>query len=529
MNYIENLNQLTDEIGNKIGKPVNLQVVVAAIESMGVRAKDVKTDFGFVSINGLATAVFETLTNKEIWPQKGGKGKIKVYSLKQYSLLKLRFLLMYYPKGIFHLLPVLLQILSIVFFGYSLWTFIEFNQVQSTAVVLGVILGLVSSAGFVQVLGRQASFYWNHADFIMVKKVISYIQMKGIGFTSKIFGSLFVLNLLFNFYPATIMIIVMVYAVLIVALLLYLAPLHAIKKPWVISLAIAVGTSIALFLKIYSTFGIYITHWMGIATAVVFSSQFLKHYLEKKIQKQEIVSNLEIKPEVLFYHNYQYFIYGFFLYLFIFTDRILAWSTGINGPLPLLIYFEKNYEIGMDLAILMFLLLSGVLEYSIASFARFMDIGQKIYSYQNRLNFSSGILKMYKQNVALLLFSGGFIGALIYYVMVASWGYRGQFHEDLLQSSITICAIGSLGYLFLTWGILNTLYLFTLGKPSKPLKAIIVAFAVNFSIGFFASRFAGAEFSVVGMLLGAIVFMLLTLKPCLEFIKSLDYNYYAAY
>jgi hypothetical protein len=35
---------------------------------------------------------------------------------------------------------------------------VGFNEIQSTAVVLGVVVGLVSTGGFVQVIGRQASF-----------------------------------------------------------------------------------------------------------------------------------------------------------------------------------------------------------------------------------------------------------------------------------------------------------------------------------------------------------------------------------
>jgi hypothetical protein len=46
-----------------------------------------------------------------------------------------------------------------------LWTYVGFNEIQSTAVVLGVVVGLVSTGGFVQVIGRQASFYWNYEDY----------------------------------------------------------------------------------------------------------------------------------------------------------------------------------------------------------------------------------------------------------------------------------------------------------------------------------------------------------------------------
>jgi hypothetical protein len=95
--------------------------------------------------------------------------------------------------------------------------------------------------------------------------------------------------------------------------------------------------------------------------------------------------------------------------------------------------------------------------------------------------------------------------------------------------SINVSIIGGIGYVFLAWGMLNTLYLFTLSQPSMPLKAIIIALFTNGFIGFFCSRFISYEYSVFGLLVGAIVFMAITLKATLNFLNKLDYFYYAAY
>jgi O-antigen/teichoic acid export membrane protein len=92
-----------------------------------------------------------------------------------------------------------------------------------------------------------------------------------------------------------------------------------------------------------------------------------------------------------------------------------------------------------------------------------------------------------------------------------------------------VASFGCIGYLFLAWGMMNSLYLFTLGRPTEPLKAIIIATVVNIITGFVFSRFVGYEYSVIGMVMGSLVFMLLTLKANISFFKNLDYNYYSAY
>lgn len=535
-NQNENIKSLIVDIRDRIGRPVSNRVVVATIESLGIRNKDTEADFGIPSVYELADLVYYELTTseehigaknlKEIEAETTGPKTVQV---SDYMWIKTKIFLEYYPKGILHLLPIFLQIVAIVIFGYSLWTFVGFNHVQSTSVVLGVIIGLVSTGGFVQVIGRQASFYWNHDDFVMVRETINYLLKAGSISIGIVLSVIFISNSFFHLYPYQVLFVVFTYALLIGLLLLLLAPLHTIKQRWVISLAIFSGTAVAITLKTQTNLITYATHWIGIGVAVLISKVFLTVFFRRLIRKRKSTSNLSVKTPVMLYHNYKYFFYGLFIYVFIFIDRILAWSSSINGPLPYVIYFDKDYELGMDMAILMFLLLTGVLEFSIASFAKFLDIGQKLVSHDKPEKFNKQLLKMYRQHVALLFATAVLVFVLIYYMMNASWGYRGQFNEVLMDVSVKVCILGSLGYFLLAWGMLNTLYLFTLGQPSKPLKAIMTACLANLVIGLVLSRFVAYEYSVIGMVCGAAVFMLLTLKANIKFFNNLDYHYYAAY
>ena len=535
-NHKENTRLLLLTIKEKIGKPVSNKVVMATIESLGIRNKDTEIDFGVTSIRFLADIIFEELTTSE--EHKGAKNSKEqailksnpdVIQLSDYLLVKAKIFMHYFPLGIFHLLPVFLQILTIVFFGYSLWTFIGFNQVQSTAVVLGVVIGLVATAGFVQVIGRQASFYWHHDDFIMTKNSVNYLLKVGISVLFIVLLSVFLCNFFFHLYPFRVLFIVFAYAFLIGTLLLLLAPLHTIQQRWVISVSIFVGTVIAVLLKTQTYLSIYFTHWIGIISAIIISKIYLDLFFKKLLHKGNTNFNIVVMPNVFLYHNYKYFFYGLGLYLFIFIDRILAWSSTKNGQLPYVIYFDKNYELGMDIAILVFLLLSGVLEFGVASFSKFLDIEQKNTSYKTPKTFNLKLKKMYWQHVFLLIITSFLIFILIYNVINSNWGYKAHFKETLDLISINVSIIGGIGYVFLAWGMLNTLYLFTLSQPTMPFKAIVIALFTNLFIGFFCSRFISYEFSVFGLLVGAIVFMAITLKATLDFLNKLDYFYYAAY
>mgnify|MGYP000901031853 CR=1 FL=1 len=72
-----NIIELTVNIKDKIGMPVNLMVVATAIESMGIRDKDTLDDFGQASILILAQLIFDDLrTSPEHRGAKNAKEKI---------------------------------------------------------------------------------------------------------------------------------------------------------------------------------------------------------------------------------------------------------------------------------------------------------------------------------------------------------------------------------------------------------------------------------------------------------------------
>ena len=531
--------QKIEELGlsvyDKLGKPVNVNVVRAMLESMSIRAIDAKEDYGIDDLQELAKIVYAQIVNPEFLAAHPSKMKVSEQfksentSASDYLRVKTKYFFYYYPLGLFHGFPVFLQILTIVVFGYSLWTYIGFNQLQSTAVVLGVIFGLVGTGGFVQVIGRQVSHYWFNNDFYMAKRSTINVIRDGLVFMTILSVLLLVVNFFANIYPYRFLYIVYVYSFSIGILLLFSAVFHPLKQRWMITVAFVIATSLALVLMLYTSIDIYYTHWIGIWVAILIMVAYLNYFFNKKVKETKSVNRATSKAAVLIYRNYRYFFYGLLFFVFVFTDRILAWSTTNDGVLPYAVYYEKSYEVGMDIAILIFFLLVGVLEFSIASFSTISDMLQKQIPYNQPKVFNNKILKMYWQHVTILLVTGVVMAFILYTVIWSNFGYEKAFDQALDPISIKVSIIGGLGYVLLAWGMLNSLYLFTLNKPTKPLKAIILASLVNLAVGLALSRMVSYEYSVVGMFVGSAVFMLYTLKSALRFFKNLDYYYYAAY
>lgn len=525
--FNSNITALVASVNEKLGIATNVNSVQACIESMGVRSKDVHDDFGFKDISELSSFIFKK--NQEQLPlvlsQKGVSALTKTFVWSDYFFLKNKLFFANYSKGLFHILPVLTQILTILLFGYSLWAYLGFNNLQSTAVVLGVIFGLIYSGGYVQVIGRQATFYWNFKEYHKAAYIINQSNRSALKNLLKVLAVGFLINLFTHILPPFLYLITASYTLLISSILIVLAPFHVIKKRWVINFVLGIPTLFSLLFLNYDI-PVYYIHWSGIIMACIIGRVYVWNYF-RRITTTDLNFKSPLK-ESMIHKNYLYFTYGILLYLFIFLDRIIAWSL-YNKSSNQVIYYEKDYEIGMDIAIIIFFLLAGVLEFSVSYFSKFMDIRQKIISFKNRQQFNLKFRNMYVLHSTILLLSSACIAYFIYWFMFNEQGYNTIFEVPIEQKSIKVAIIGAMGYLFLTWAMLNALYMFTLNKVKVVLQYMAIATALNLVIGYFASRLISYEYASIGMLMGSLLFCVLTVREIFKFLRKLDYHYYAAY
>ena len=309
----KNLVELIETIKERNGKPVNVQVVMATIESLGIRDIDIPEDYGFSSIETLAKHIFSAIGNSEIPELKNKKqlaAERKEYekiAVNDYMVARNVLFVKEYSTGIFHTIPVFIQIACIVLFGFSLWTFSDFNGLQSTAVVLGVIIGLVTTGGFVQVMGKQVSYYWYNKDYQMTRKSVIRIFKTGVKIIFLIFLLISVVNLFLHLYPFLFVGIVFVYALLIGILLLSLSSLYTIKQRWVISAVIFIATSSSLMVNLLTEIRVYFIHWGGIILASVLALSYLHFFFKKTIKKDKGRNNATPKMMLSIYRNFDYF------------------------------------------------------------------------------------------------------------------------------------------------------------------------------------------------------------------------------
>ena len=527
--YNQNLETLITQIYERVGQPVSGNATQAMIESFGVREVDVLEDYGYASIKELTVYVHQQLLvlyklEKENDKQKAAETK-ELDSFYKKATVFIKF----YSIELFHLSPVFFQVVLIILFGYSLWTYTGFNQLQASAVVLGVVSGFVFSGGFVAVISRQVSFYWNFNDDVKVYQSTVFFLKKGFSFLVSATFIILLFAQIMGLFPFEMIMLIMGYSLMVGSVLLFIAPLYVLKRRLVITLSVYAGTLVSLFLKLTTNWSVYLDHFIGIMVLILILLVYLLVYFNKRKVLSGLLKQKEMFKPFLFYNNYIYLIYGILFYFFIFLDRLIAWSSPRGIQFSDFILFDKDYEVGMDLALVSYFMMSAIFEYCISTFATDMDTAQKLIDSKQITNYGKVFVKNYWKNVLLLFFVAFIAGLIQFYLIYSPNGYKYYFHEILSPINIEVCLYGSIGYFFFSWAALNVLYFFTLGRPKLPVYGLVIGLLTNIVTGMFFSHQFSYHYSVFGLLIGSFVFMLITTRSVLAFFKQIDYFYYAAY
>jgi hypothetical protein len=525
------LDELVDQVREKIGNPVSPQAVVAILESEGLRDVEAREMYNSTSLFDLGETVYKKLKHQllreRVEKQKNGRFKPRERDLSN----RLQDFFRYYGYGLMFTTPMFSQIIAVLFFNYSLWAWLKFNNAQATIVAVGTIAAFVVTGGFALVIGRELSHQIGLKNYSMAAKSARYLFNIGTFSLLAFWVTAYLINILVPFYPSKMIALGGIYMLLIGIWLLSSSILYALQKHFAILLSVVVGTVIVIGIMHQTTWGIYLAHWVGlVVTNLGLLSYAFYHFQLKQSDGQQKSQSMP-RLEMLFHSNYNYFIYGILYFFLLFLDRIVAWSTGQNGIY--IIWFNTPYELGMDWGLISLVLVVGSIEYSINSYSKML------FPLQEKLRFSQWkeFVEFFKQfyfRQAFLLFVVGVISITInYYAINSLQTYEQQVKliEDFFQSPITTKVFwwASISYLILAFGMLHALFFFILSRPKKILHAMMAAVLVNFVTGFLCSRMIAYEYAVVGLAAGAITFSAITGYYMWQYIKNLDYYFYSAY
>lgn len=518
------IQQLLREVLNKSARPQNSIEIAAILESFGWNDERAASTFG-------AEDVFELAD--QLWTMAGDGLQRETYAREKKRSLGERFrvIAQSFIRGLIFALPMAVSVAAMLTLRLSLWSYYSFNVEIATSIAIGTILSFVAVGGFTQAIARRGFFYLSQGFYNMGRRITFYLVRVGY-VASALVGVCYLLtNLFYRNFTIEMMLITVLYYAFLCSNWLSITIMYILRKEFHFAAMITVG--IAIVAVLFYVVGLNIILSQVIALSVLSVVDFLlaDYFFREAERKEERgIAPPMPKRSVMIYTVRPYFLYGLLYFVFIFLDRVLAWSSNSQFSMPYMIWFRGDYELGLDFALLMLLLPMGLSEIVVNNLMRRLEITQKNAYSKETDSLRSKYIRAYIKSMVLIA-AGAVISAvlIIWFVWFLQRTNLGDISKVYQFSSVTyfVFYVALFGYAVLSVALANAVILFSISQPGKSNWSIGIALLVDFLVGFAASRWFGYYDAVVGMAVGSVVFLILTTYQVSRVLRRLNYYIYA--
>lgn len=420
-------------------------------------------------------------------------------------------------RGTVFALPMVLCALSMMTLGVSLWGG-DLPADLASAVALATVGSLVVTGGFVQAISRRGLFYLGAGNIAAAAAVARAWGSAGlIAVLATAFTGL-AANLMFAWMPGLLALHTATFFVLLGLLWLACGLLYMVDRaPWIGGATVA-GIAVVAVLHRGLGWTLPNSQLAGVAAAVALAAAGTLQWFRSRVVGTVPSSFLVPAREI--YLAAPYFVYGALYYLFLFADRLIAWTAHTNAAaLPL--QFRGDYETALDLAMAAFVLQTGWVHASLAGFHRAVEAVQRSLRANESVRFNSALHSFYWWRLVRISAFGLATSGLVHFLV-------SRFGLLPFANMRPVLTIALVAYPVVVAGLWNTSLLFTLGQPRPVLASIAFGALVSLGCGYLMSRTGSYEAAVVGFLVGAFVFAALSCLAVLRSFRNLDGHYYAS-
>ena len=510
-----------------IGAPKDAWEIAAQLEVLGLRDTDARTLYGERDLFALAHRLYAQFQQGAFEFYIEGPDADK--PVRPF----LRFL-RYYVVGLSFSIPMALQAVAMLAWGYGIWGAIDLDLRAGSAIALGFIASYIVTGGFAQAIVRRGLFHIYQGDGWLARWTVLRAWSISLRATLAIVPLALLANFVFDMLPWSIVLMAVGYYAALSILWLNWSMLYLLRKTGLFALTTAIALAGVLVAAKVLHLGPVAANAVGLAIADVLTFTIALRHLNR-IASEKKASEPVNPPRltVLVYSTARFFLYGLLYNTFLFADRIIAWTSQVareDFP-PYGFWLNVRYELGMDLALIVVMVLSGVVEYSTQRFSETLIPNEKRHKSVASAAFLAEIRVAQRTRVMqLALASVVAFGVAIAVAHLLRVNAGPRFHEPLISATTTrVFWIASVSYVIYMFAVQNMLMLLTLSRVDLAARAIAIALAVNVTVGFICSRAIGYSLAVAGLLAGSVALYLLTRHAVSRVLGELDYYYYAAY
>jgi len=468
----------------------NIADVVVLLDVLGYNKEQVMK-YGFDDLFDLAKYIYDFVDAYE------DRSKSKEDYIKTFTI-PIDGLGHRIAEGMGLLFPWLGSLVLLFLTGVSLWMSWGLPQQISTALVVGVFLGLVISEGLVQIFAKLFTFYHEQTNIGEMKGLLKKDYLLSSIVLAGVVGSLYVYGY-FSHIPFELVTISVVATVTISLHRISYMVIFALKK--LVHLILAYSAAFTTLLSVFfmssslipdATLRYFVALGGAFAVLSVFAVYHnLKIISIKPSSKVSLDAPHFYKPRALtdktlrskfsvqLWESLPNFLFGTFYFVVMFADRVISWSFNtlkVNGIiLPL--GFNSVYHMGADLA-LSILIPASIIQY-VMTVPIFKQINNMsiIYKGPEMEKIYQFIQKVYRKVITVTILASVIAAVVINLIIPQIPAYAGA-----TQDSISILRIASVGNILLSIFSANGVFAMLLTKV-KPLAIMVVVSAFVVGLG----------------------------------------------
>ncbi|HUR79932.1 MAG TPA: exopolysaccharide Pel transporter PelG [Thermoanaerobaculia bacterium] len=518
--------ELGQQVIDLIGIPKDHWELAAQLEVMGIRDADARSDYGARDVFELASRIYAGFRSGALIAHVEPEDVERVSPVKRF--------LKNYLTGLTFSLPMALQAVTMLVWGYGVWGAIELDLRAGSAIALGFIASYVVTGGFMQTIVRRGLFYIYQDEQWLARWTALRSWALSLRVTLLLLIPALAVNALFSLLPWSMVLTAAAYYIALSVLWLNWALLYLVRKTWLFLLTTAVALAVVLFAAKVLQVNPIGANAIGLLVADSLSFGLALWNLNRmtRASARPTVINPP-RLTVLVYSTSRFFLYGLLYNTFLFADRVIAWTsaTGREDFPPYGFWLNVRYELGMDLALVVVMLLSGIVEHATQRFSEQLVPREKAISSADSAQFINQALGDQRRRTLVLAVTSVF--ALAASVAVALWLREIPslpIHDALLAATTArVFVVAAISYVIFMFALQNVLILLTLSRVELAVRAVAIALAANVAVGFICSRAIHYSSAVFGLLTGAVTLAFLTARAMRTVLGELDYHYYSAY
>lgn len=515
------------QIIDLIGAPKDAWEIAAQLEVLGLRDTDARTLYGERDLFALAHRLYADFQNGAF------RFFIEGEDAEKPERPFARFL-RYYVVGLSFSIPMALQAVAMLAWGYGIWGAIDLDLRAGSAIALGFIASYIVTGGFAQAIVRRGLFHIYQNDGWLARWTVLRAWSLSLRVVLALVPLALLINLIFEMLPWSIVLMAAGYYVALSILWLNWSMLYLLRKTGLFALTTAIALAGVLIAAKVLHFGPVAANAVGLAIADILTFSIAFGHLNRIAHEK--ASSAPVNPPrltVLVYSTSRFFLYGLLYNTFLFADRIIAWTSQVGREdfPPYGFWLNVRYELGMDLALVVVMVLTGVVEFTTQRFSETLIPNEKRHKSVDSDAFLDEVRAAQRRRVLQLAFASVIaFGLAIAVAHLLRENAGPRFHEPLISVTTTrVFWIAAVAYVIYMFAVQNMLMLLTLSRVDLAARAVGIALAVNVTVGFICSRAVNYSLAVAGLLAGSIVLWLLTRHAMRRVLDELDYYYYAAY